>query len=44
MLGNVDDLERIQANITKAQIAMELHTNTRNTALEAYNEIVKMGI
>jgi len=44
MLGNVDDLERVQANITKAQIAMELLTTTRNTALEAYNEIIKMGI
>jgi flagellar hook-basal body complex protein FliE len=44
MLGNVDDLERVQANITKAQIAMELLTTTRNTALEAYNEIIKMAI
>jgi len=44
MLGDVDDLERVQANITKAQIAMELLTNTRNAALEAYNEIIKMGI
>jgi flagellar hook-basal body complex protein FliE len=44
MLGDVDDLERVQANITKAQIAMELLTNTRNTVLEAYNEIIKMGI
>jgi len=44
MLGNVDDLERVQANISKAQISMELLTNTRNTVLEAYNEIIKMGI
>jgi flagellar hook-basal body complex protein FliE len=44
MLGNVDDLERVQTNITKAQIAMELLTNTRNAALDAYNEIIKMGI
>ena len=44
MLGNVDDLERVQTNITKAQLSMELLTNTRNAMLEAYNEIVKMSI
>jgi flagellar hook-basal body complex protein FliE len=44
MLGEVDDLERVQANITKAQIAMELLTTTRNAVLESYNEIIKMGI
>jgi flagellar hook-basal body complex protein FliE len=44
MLGNVDDLERIQSNITKAQISLEMLTNTRNAVLEAYNEIIKMSI
>jgi flagellar hook-basal body complex protein FliE len=44
MLGNIDDLERIQGNITKAQVALELLVNTRNAALEAYNEIIKMSI
>ena len=44
MLGDVDDLERIQANMTKAQISMELLVNVRNATLEAYNEIVKMSI
>jgi flagellar hook-basal body complex protein FliE len=44
MLGNVDDLERIQSNVTKAQIALELLVNTRNATLEAYNEIIKMSI
>jgi flagellar hook-basal body complex protein FliE len=44
MLGNVDDLERIQTNITKAQVALELLVNTRNVTLEAYNEIIKMSI
>ena len=44
MLGNVDDIERIQANITKAQLAMEMLLTTRNVTLEAYNEVIKMGI
>jgi len=44
MLGDVDDLERIQTNITKAQISLELLTNVRNATLEAYNEIIKMSI
>ncbi|MDR2558266.1 MAG: flagellar hook-basal body complex protein FliE [Oscillospiraceae bacterium] len=44
MLGNVDDLERISANQTKAQVALELLVNTRNVTLEAYNEIIKMSI
>ncbi|MCL2637710.1 MAG: flagellar hook-basal body complex protein FliE [Oscillospiraceae bacterium] len=44
MLGNVDDLERIGSNMTKAQVALELLVNVRNTTLEAYNEIIKMSI
>ncbi|MDR2532484.1 MAG: flagellar hook-basal body complex protein FliE [Oscillospiraceae bacterium] len=44
MLGDVDDLERIQSNITKAQISLELLVNVRNVTLEAYNEIIKMSI
>jgi len=44
MLGEVDDLERIQINIAKAQISMELLTNVRNAVLESYNEIIKMSI
>jgi flagellar hook-basal body complex protein FliE len=44
MLGNVDDLERISTNHTKAQVALELLVNTRNAVSEAYNEIIKMSI
>ncbi|MCL2077164.1 MAG: flagellar hook-basal body complex protein FliE [Oscillospiraceae bacterium] len=44
MLGDVDDIERVQTNIYKAQTAMELLTNVRNVTLEAYNEIIKMSI
>ncbi|MCL2107917.1 MAG: flagellar hook-basal body complex protein FliE [Oscillospiraceae bacterium] len=44
MLGDVDDIERIQANIVKAQLSMDLLTNTRNALLDSYNEIIKMAI
>lgn len=44
MLGDVDDIERIQGNLAKAQISLELLTNTRNALLESYNEIIKMSI
>jgi flagellar hook-basal body complex protein FliE len=44
MLGDVDDIERIQANIAKAQLSLELLVNTRNAVLESYNEIIKMSI
>jgi len=44
MLGDVDDIERIQANITKAQVSMELLVTVKNSTVEAYNEIIKMSI
>ncbi|MCL2019916.1 MAG: flagellar hook-basal body complex protein FliE [Oscillospiraceae bacterium] len=44
MLGDADDLERIQPNIAKAQISLELLTNVRNATLDSYNEIIKMSI
>ena len=44
MLGDVDDLERVQTNITKAQVSLELLTSVRNSILDAYNDIIKMGI
>ena len=44
MLGDVDDLAVIQANITKAQISMELLVNVTNAAMGAYNEIIKMTV
>ena len=44
MLGEADDLEQIQLNIQKAEIAVELLATVRNTVLESYNEIVRMQI
>ena len=44
LLGDVDDIERIQANITKAQVSLELLVTVKNATVEAYNEIIKMSI
>ena len=44
MLGDADDLEQIQLNIQKAEIATELLVNVRNTVLDSYNEIIRMQI
>ena len=44
MLGDTDNLEQIQANITKAEIATDLLVNVKNAVVDAYNEIVKMSI
>lgn len=44
MLGDTDNLEQIQANIQKAEIATDLLVNVKNTVVDAYNEIIKMSI
>lgn len=44
MLGEVDDLETIQANIAKAEIATELLVTVKNSVVDAYNEIIRMNI
>ena len=44
MLGNTDNLEQIQANITKAEVATDLLVNVKNAVVDAYNEIVKVSI
>lgn len=44
MLGDTDNLEEIQANITKAQVATELLVTVKNSVVDAYNEIIKMSI
>ncbi|MDR0804804.1 MAG: flagellar hook-basal body complex protein FliE [Oscillospiraceae bacterium] len=43
-LGNVDDIERIQANIAKAEVATELLVNVKNTVVDAYNEVFRMSV
>ncbi len=44
MLGDTDNLEQIQMNIAKAEIATELFVNIKNAAVDAYNEIMRMSI
>ena len=44
MMGDTDNLEEIQANIAKAEIATELLVSVKNTVLDAYKEIMQMNI
>ena len=44
MLGNIDDLAQVQANITKANTAVELLVTAKNEALSAYNTIINMQV
>lgn len=44
MLGNIDNIEEVQANITKAEIATDLLVTVKNTVVDTYNEIIKMSI
>ena len=44
MLGNIDDLAVVQANITKANTAVELLTTVKNEVLSAYSTIINMQV
>ncbi len=44
MLGNTDNLEQLQINLTKAEISTELLVNVKNAVVDAYNEIMRMSI
>ena len=44
MMGDTDNLEQIQANIAKAEIATELLVTVKNTVIDAYKEIIQMSI
>ena len=44
MLGDTDNLEEIQMNISKAEISTELLVNIKNAVVDAYNEIMRMSI
>ena len=44
MLGDTDNLEEIQANIAKAEIATELLVNVKNAVVDAYKEIIQMSV
>ena len=42
--GESDDLHNIMINAQKAEISLDLVIQLRNKALEAYNEIMRMGV
>ncbi|MDE7280337.1 MAG: flagellar hook-basal body complex protein FliE [Ruminiclostridium sp.] len=44
MLGNINNIEEVQANIHKAEIATDLLVTVKNTVVDTYNEIIKMSI
>ena len=44
MLGNIDDLAQVQANIEKANTAVELLTTVKNEVLSSYSTIINMQI
>lgn len=43
-LGEVDDLHTVQINLQKAETAMEVLVAMKNTAVDAYSEIMRMSI
>ena len=44
MLGNIDNLAEVQANITKANIAVEMLVTVKNEVINSYNSIINMQI
>lgn len=44
MLGNIDDLATVQANITKANVAVDLLVSVKNEVISAYNNMINMQI
>ncbi len=44
MLGNIDDLATVQANITKANTAVDLLVTVKNEVISSYNSIINMQI
>lgn len=43
-VGESDDLHNLMINTQKAEISLDLAIQLRNKALEAYNEIMRMGV
>ena len=43
-LGEVDDLHTVQVNMQKASLALETLVTMKNTAIDAYGEIMRMNI
>lgn len=44
MLGNVDNIAEMQANIEKANTAVDVLVTVKNEVLSAYNSIINMQI
>lgn len=44
MLGDIDDLATVQANIEKAGVAVDVLVSVKNEVLSAYNTIINMQI
>lgn len=44
MLGNIDDLATVQANIEKANTAVDMLVTVKNEVLSAYNTIINMQV
>ncbi|MGP1570028.1 MAG: flagellar hook-basal body complex protein FliE [Eubacteriales bacterium] len=42
--GKSDNLHQYSIDITRAQVSLEMLVELRNRALEAYNEVMRMGI
>lgn len=42
--GNIDNLHKVMIDSEKADIALQLMLQTRNKAIEAYQEIMRMQI
>ncbi len=43
-LGEVDDLHTVQVNLEKAATALDVLVTMKNTAVDSYNEIMRMSI
>ena len=43
-LGQVDDLHTVEVNTQKAKMAVEVLVTMKNTALDAYNEVMRMTL
>ncbi len=44
MLGNIDDLAQVEANIQKASVAVDLLVTVKNEVISAYNTIINMQV
>lgn len=43
-VGESDDLHNLMINTQKAEMSLDLMIQLRNKALDAYNEIMRMGV